>query len=82
MDIGLHVKHPSFSSDVNTTCIFSTYFFKITQISYAMKIRSVVPCGREGGRSDRHEEANRLFTIFFNTLNNTIFKTSHNNISL
>ena len=41
MYVGLHVKYPLFLSDFNETVIFSTNFWKNTEISNLMKIHPV-----------------------------------------
>jgi hypothetical protein len=41
IEIGLHVKYPSFLSDFNKTWIFSTVFSKNKQIANVMKIRQL-----------------------------------------
>jgi len=65
----LHVKYPLLLSDVNKTWSFFDRFSKNTQISNYMKIRPVRAKlfhadGRMDGRTDRHDEANGLFSKF------------------
>jgi len=69
--IGLHVKYPSFLSDVKETLIFSRYLSKYTQLTNLMKIRPVLSElsqmeGQTDGRTESHDEANRRFSQFCN----------------
>jgi len=54
---GLHVKYPSFLSDLNGTRIFLTDFRNILRYKIhenPSSVSLIVPCGR----TDRHDEAN------------------------
>ena len=61
MYIGIHVKYPLFLGDYNGTCIFSTNFRKIPQISNFMKIR---PVGVEMFHADGRTHMTKLTVAF------------------
>jgi len=61
MYTGIHVKYPVFLSDFNESCIFSTDFWKILEISNFTTIR---PVGAQFFHVDRHDEANSRFPQF------------------
>jgi len=64
MSGGLHVQYPLFLSDFKKrTLIFPTIFRKILKFHENPSSESrVVPCGRTHGQTERHGEANRLFS--------------------
>jgi hypothetical protein len=61
----LQVKYPLFLLDFNDTLIFSTDFSKKVQISSFIKILQVgAELFHADWRTDRHDEANSLFSQF------------------
>jgi len=67
MYVGIRVKYPLFLSDFNEKWIFLTEFPKILKYKFYENPSSgirAVPCGRAGGRMDRHDEANSRFSQF------------------
>ena len=72
--IGLEVKHLIFLADFNRTWIFFIYFRNITKYQISWKSSSgtrVVPCGRTGRQTDRHDEVSVAFRSFSNAPENS-----------
>ena len=73
MYVGLHVKYPLVLSDCNKTLIFWINFRKINVKFHGNSSTGnrVVPCGRTGRYTDRHDEANSRFSQFHECSYNT-----------
>ena len=66
-----HVKYPIFLSDINQTWNFRTIFKKSSSIKFHENPSSVCPvvlCGRTIRRTNRHDEANSRYAIFWRCL--------------
>jgi hypothetical protein len=72
MYIGLHVKYPSFLSDLKTTWIFWTVFRNKTQISNFIKIR---PVGKQLFHGDRRTDMTKLTVAFRNFANSSKYES-------